>query len=343
MSLYTKYRPQTFDDVAGQSDAVKYLENIIKSDKQSASIPHAYLFAGTHGVGKTTLARIFARGLGTYEADIYELDAASSSRKIDDMRDIIESVYTMPVMSKYKVYILDEAHMLTKDSSNAFLKILEEPPSHVIFILCTTDPNRLISTVRSRCNIITLSSPNQKELEERLTHILKSEAIELGADVLEYISLHANSSYRDSITNLEKILHTYTDKVANNNLKLSDIENIFGRRSVDVYVELFNILASVNKEKKIAAIMDYVSRSHSLFSYDRFLECFRNAILIRNKVAVQDAECEKGEYREMVMKLTPLFTSANLLYFLAKSDLYESVSDKHSALMAILGSYAEEH
>ena len=133
VALYRKYRPQAFDQVVGQDQVVKTLHGAIAK----GNISHAYLFAGTRGTGKTSIARIFAKEIGTHENDLYELDAASN-RGIDEMRSLREAVNTLPFSSRYKVYIIDECHMLTKEAFNALLKTLEEPPSHVVFILATT-------------------------------------------------------------------------------------------------------------------------------------------------------------------------------------------------------------
>jgi len=148
VSLYRKYRPQTWGEVLGQNSLVKALSSAIKSDQ----ISHAYLFSGSRGTGKTSVARIFARELGTSANDIYEIDAASY-RGINEMKELLAGVTTLPFDSKYKVYILDEAHQLTKEAFNALLKNLEEPPAHVIFILATTELYKILDTVKSRCQI----------------------------------------------------------------------------------------------------------------------------------------------------------------------------------------------
>src|SRR6266436_4362104 len=145
-TLYRAYRPQDFSEVRGQEHIVKALEAAIKSKK----ISHAYLFSGGRGTGKTSVARILARELGVTDKDLYEMDAASN-RGIDDIRELREGVYAMPFESPYKFYIIDEAHMLTKEAWNALLKTLEEPPAHVIFILATTDIDKVPDTIVSRC------------------------------------------------------------------------------------------------------------------------------------------------------------------------------------------------
>lgn len=334
MSLYQKYRPQKFEEVAGHSIEIDMLKSIIVKSKKGSSvsgvqnnenkIPHAYIFCGGHGIGKTTLARIFARELGTEASDIYELDAASTSKKIDDMRELIESVHTLPILSKYKVYILDEAHMLTKDSSNAFLKTLEEPPAHVIFILCTTDPEKILNTVRSRCNIIKLISPTQEEIISRLEYICKQENIKEESDALKLIAKNSNSSYRDSITNLEKVIHAFEGVVT-----LENVEKLFGKTNIETYLEIISLLSENTKKenesnfienKKMGEIIKWVSQNYKDFSYNTFLEIIRNKI-IEDKVG------------------SGFYTFKNLLYFLEKESLYKNTQDKFSSLLAIFGNF----
>src|SRR4051812_6833369 len=147
-TLYRKYRPKKFDDVIGQEAIVSALQNALKSDR----VAHSYIFAGSRGTGKTTLARIFASALGVSQNDLYEIDAASN-RNIDDIRAIRDAVSTLPFDSKFKIYLLDEVHMLTKESWNALLKTLEEPPSHVIFIMATTELEKIPGTILSRSEL----------------------------------------------------------------------------------------------------------------------------------------------------------------------------------------------
>src|SRR5947199_39679 len=153
-SLYRAYRPSTFADVVGQDQVTKPLEEQLRGKTAG----HAYLFAGSRGLGKTSVARIFARELGATSKDLYEIDAASNNT-VDDIRALTENVYTLPFESPYKVYILDEAHMLSKGAWNAFLKTLEEPPAHAIFILATTELNRVPETVQSRCQVFVFHKP----------------------------------------------------------------------------------------------------------------------------------------------------------------------------------------
>ncbi len=156
-ALYRKYRPEAFSEIIGQEHIVTALSGALKEEK----ISHAYIFFGGRGTGKTTTARIVAKALGTDPSDLYEIDAASN-RGIDNIRELRENVGTLPFNSKYKVYIIDEVHMLTKEAFNALLKTLEEPPSHVVFILCTTELEKVPETIISRCQEFTFRKPSEK-------------------------------------------------------------------------------------------------------------------------------------------------------------------------------------
>jgi DNA polymerase-3 subunit gamma/tau len=201
MSLYRKYRPQTFKEVVGEDHIIKVLSGAI----QLGNISHAYLFSGSRGTGKTSVARIFSREIGTSANDLYELDAASSNG-VDDIREINESVHTLPFESKYKVYIIDEAHMLSKSAWNAFLKTLEEPPAHVVFILATTEIEKVPETVISRCQSFVFKQPNQSVLKEFAQMISKKEGTTLEPDAAELVALLGDGSFRDTHGILEKII-----------------------------------------------------------------------------------------------------------------------------------------
>jgi DNA polymerase-3 subunit gamma/tau len=206
-SLYRAYRPQEWSDVAGQEPIVGALTEQIKAKKPG----HAYLFAGSRGLGKTSIARIFARELGTTEKDLYEIDAASNN-SVDDIRQLTENVYTLPFESPYKVYILDEAHMLSKGAWNAFLKTLEEPPAHAIFILATTELDRVPETVQSRCQVFTFKKPARAGLAKLIATIAKKEGYEIEPAASDLVALLADGSYRDALSVLEKVLSTSSDK-----------------------------------------------------------------------------------------------------------------------------------
>src|SRR3989338_10716183 len=172
--LYRQYRPQTFKEVKGQGQVTDVLAKAIKNKK----ISHAYLFSGSRGTGKTSVARILAHELGVSDKDLYEIDAASN-RGIDDMRALREGVYSVPFDSPYKLYIIDEAHMLTKDAWNAFLKTLEEPPAHAIFVLATTERDKVPETIQSRCEIYSFKQPTREMLAEVVAEVAKKEGFAL--------------------------------------------------------------------------------------------------------------------------------------------------------------------
>lgn len=207
VALYRKYRPQTFKDVRGQDQVV----SVLSSALAKGNIGHAYLFAGSRGTGKTSVARIFAREIGTHDTDLYELDAASN-RGIDDVRALREAVNTLPFSSPYKVYIIDEVHMLTKEAFNALLKTLEEPPSHVIFILATTETEKLPDTIISRCEVHTFKQPSRQILKEHVIDIAQQEGFKLEHAAADLIALLADGSFRDAHGILQKIIHSSSDK-----------------------------------------------------------------------------------------------------------------------------------
>jgi DNA polymerase-3 subunit gamma/tau len=205
--LYRKYRPKKFDEVVGQDQVVSALKESIKGN-----LSHAYIFAGSRGTGKTSIARIFSEALGTSGTDLYEIDAASN-RGIDDIRAIKEAVHTMPFESKYKVYIIDEAHMLTREAWNALLKTLEEPPAHVVFILATTELEKIPETILSRCQTFQFKKPSDKTLREVIAVTAKKEGYKVEPEALDIIVLLADGSFRDAHGALQKAINGSKEKV----------------------------------------------------------------------------------------------------------------------------------
>ncbi len=206
MALYRKYRPHAFAEVLGQPEIVSVLEAAVKSGK----IAHAYLFAGGRGTGKTSMARILARSLSTDEQDVYEMDAASN-RGIDEIRELRDGVATLPFASKYKFYIIDEAHALTRDAWGALLKTLEEPPAHVIFVLATTELDRVPETITSRCQTFSFKKPSHETLKKLALDVAKKEGASLQPAGAELIALMGEGSFRDTLGILQKVLTVSSD------------------------------------------------------------------------------------------------------------------------------------
>jgi len=216
MTWYNKYRPTKFSEVVGQEMAKKILENSLKYNR----IKHAYLFSGPKGVGKTTLARIFANELNQTRTnpeanlDIIELDAASHTG-IDDIRLLIESAQTPPMSGKYKIFIIDEVHMLSKSAMNALLKILEEPPSYLIFLLATTNEEKLLPTILSRLTRLKLTTHSETDIVNRLAYITQQEGMIIDQEALRTIAKRSHGSQRDAINLLETLFGYNLDKYTN--------------------------------------------------------------------------------------------------------------------------------
>ena len=251
--LYRKYRPQTFKDVIGQNHIVKVLEGSIKL----GNIAHAYLFSGPRGTGKTSVARIFSREIGTSPNDLVEMDAASN-RGIDDVREIRESVNTLPFESRYKVYIIDEVHMLTRDAWNAFLKTLEEPPRYVIFILATTELERVPETVISRCQTFSFRQPNQETLKDFALSVAKKEGAVLEPEAAELVALLGDGSFRDAHGILEKVLSstpsTSLGTSKDKKITREEIEQVTGAPKAELVRNILEALVDKNIEQGMKAI-----------------------------------------------------------------------------------------
>lgn len=246
-TLYRAYRPQTFAEVRGQEPIVKALEGAIKNRRTA----HAYLFSGGRGTGKTTVARILARELGVSDKDLYEMDAASN-RGIDDIRELREGVWVMPFESPYKFYIIDEAHMLTKEAWNALLKTLEEPPAHCIFVLATTEREKVPDTIQSRCEIYSFKQPTRDILAETIADTAKAEGFTLEKSAAELVALLAEGSFRDALSILQKVLTASSDK----KVSVAEVEDITGAPKGELVRRITTALAHKDAAAALAAIRD---------------------------------------------------------------------------------------
>ena len=272
-SLYRAYRPQSFDEVAGQEQVTKPLSEAVKAGK----IGHAYLFAGSRGLGKTSVARIFAKEIGCKERDLYEVDAASNN-SVEDIRALTEGVYTLPFESPYKVYILDEVHMLSKAAWNAFLKTLEEPPSHAVFILATTELDRVPETVQSRCQVFEIKKPSRKGLAELVARVGKQEGYTLAPDAAELIAMLAEGSYRDALSVLQKALAASSDK----KLSREEVEQATGAPKREQVHALIRALAAGERGKALTAIEQAAKSGADMKLFlELTLSALRATLLIR--------------------------------------------------------------
>lgn len=290
-SLYRKYRPLTFDSVVGQQHIVSTLEHAITEGRLS----HAYLFCGPRGTGKTTMARILAKALlcrnaeaaraegasgcmpdGTCEEceliaegnhpDVYELDAASRTG-VDNVREeIINSVNFAPVRGKYKIYIIDEVHMLTTAAFNALLKTLEEPPAHVIFVLCTTDPQKILETILSRCQRFDFHRIGNEDIERRLAYVCEQEGFDYDDEALAIVARHAKGGMRDALSTLEQL-----SVFGNGTVHADDARSLLGEVSDQILGEFARAIADRDVAELYGLIRAQVEEGNDLLELTRDL------------------------------------------------------------------------
>ena len=313
-SLYRKYRPMRFEDVCGQQFIVKTLSNAIKNNK----IGHAYLFCGTRGTGKTTIAKIFAKLVNCLNPldnvpcgeceiclnentdeipDIIEIDAASNNG-VDEIRELKNKIKLMPVMCKYKVYIIDEVHMLSTGAFNALLKTLEEPPEHVIFILATTEPQKLPITIISRCQRFDFKKINVLDISKRLKYISKREGIDIDDEAIEEIAKLSEGAMRDAIGLLDQI-----SSFADSKITVEDIYTIRGSVSNRVLIELIEKYID-NDASSILSIVDdiYLSGKDFYRLSEDILVFYRNMLI--SKVAPSYFEDKALQFKDDIMRLS---------------------------------------
>ncbi|MDB5244355.1 MAG: polymerase subunit gamma/tau [Parcubacteria group bacterium] len=272
-SLYRIHRPATFSDVVGQEQVTKPLEEAAKSK----SIGHAYLFAGSRGLGKTSVARIFAAAIGCTGNDLYEIDAASNN-SVEDIRTLTEGVYTLPFNSTYKVYILDEVHMLSKGAWNAFLKTLEEPPAHAVFILATTELEKVPETVQSRCQVFEFKKPNRSMLAKMVAAVAQKEGYALAADASDLISMLAGGSYRDALSVLQKVIAGTDDT----SISREVVEAATGAPKREQVHALLAALSAKDQAKALTAVETAAKGGADMKLYlELVLEALRTVLLVR--------------------------------------------------------------
>jgi DNA polymerase III subunit gamma/tau len=320
IALYRKYRPENFRDVIGQDHIVKAVSGALDAGK----VAHAYLLFGPRGTGKTTIARIIASELGSSVNDIYEMDAASN-RGIDDVRAIRESVHTRPFDSKYKIYILDEVHMFTKDAWNALLKTIEEPPEHVIFILATTELEKVPETIISRCQTFTLKRPTEAVLSSVIINVAKKEGYTLEEGGAELIALLANGAFRDALGTLQKVLSFSSEK----KISVAAIEEVTGAPQASLVDSFLNALKDADIEKGYASIQKASDQNIEMDVYLKMiLSKLRYALMLRyapgtRKSVESQLSARDMEYIESLISTKPEHISSGTLSVLLEA--YQSL------------------
>lgn len=317
--LYRKYRPQKIEEIVGQEHIKKALSNAIESDRVS----HAYLFTGPRGTGKTSTARIFAKSLNCEKGptvspcnecencknitnaipiDVIEIDAASN-RSVSDAEEIIQNVAMSPVHSRYKIYIIDEVHMLTTTAFNALLKTLEEPPANVIFILATTEVHKVLDTIKSRCQRFDFKRITTDDISKHLRYISDKEGINIEDDALTYIAQNSAGGMRDSIALLDQlsVLSSSEDKIS-----VDDINRILGRLSFESLSALFSAIVSSNQNEALNKLNEiYNSGNEPSQILSNLLEYMRNALIIKSLEAKNSTDVVSLN-KEQIKKLEKL-------------------------------------
>jgi len=295
LPLYRKYRPQAFNDLIGQENIVKALSNAINLNK----ISHAYLLCGPRGTGKTTTARIIAKSLNCAKGptlepcgecpsckdivnstpiDVIEIDAASN-RKVEDARNILEKIQFVPVNGHFKIYIIDEVHMLTTEAFNTLLKTLEEPPENVIFILATTEPHKVLDTIVSRCQRFDFRRITTDDIVARLKYIAQQENINIAEDALYSIARSSAGGMRDSLALLDQI--SVLD--ANKQITSDDVDEMLGRLSFETLFELSSYIFAMNAQESISLLDKIYAKGNEPFQIiTNLIQYFRNMLVVKN-------------------------------------------------------------
>ena len=330
ISLYRKYRPRKFSEVVGQEVVVKILKNCIVNNK----IGHAYIFSGPRGTGKTSIAKIFSKAINCLsndngdlcgkcdicqmnfdeEIDIIEIDAASNNG-VDEIREIRNNVKLMPAHLKYKVYIIDEVHMLSTSAFNALLKTLEEPPKNVIFILATTEFNKIPATVVSRCQKFDFKKLTNKQISERLKYILKEENKNLDDDVIDLIAYLSDGGLRDAINMLDQILSIEKDDIT-----IDDVYYLIGDVNENIIFDLLNSIISSDIKNTLNLIDDLYNEGKNFVTI-----CDRLQMLIRNIIIYNNT---KDYFQKSYEKKLEQFTKIDIeLLIKLSEELFKLIND----------------
>lgn len=317
-TLYRAHRPQEFDEVKGQAQVTDVLKAAVKNKK----IAHAYLFCGSRGTGKTSVARILARALGVSDKDLYEIDAASN-RGINEIRELREGVHAMPFESPYKFYIIDEAHMLTKEAWNAFLKTLEEPPAHVIFVMATTEREKVPDTIQSRSEIYVFKQPTRDVLAETITAVAKKEGYSMEKGSAELIAMLADGSFRDALSILQKVLVVSGDK----KMDVKEVLEVTGAPQSEVVRQILGSLANGDTAAALAALQGAITDNIDIRTLTRFLiHRLRIALLMRYAPEIAN-EFSKELSEDDVAFVTGLSKISSI-----NSDMLRALLEAHSTM-----------
>ena len=293
-ALYSRYRPKTFDELLGQDHITTTIKNQIKN----GNIGHAYLFSGTRGTGKTSAAKIFSRAVNCLDSedgnpcnkcasckeileettmDVIEMDAASNN-SVEDIRDLRDKVIYPPASIKYKVYIIDEVHMLSKGAFNALLKTLEEPPKHLIFILATTEPEKLPQTILSRCQRFDFKRITTQDLIHNMEKILRELDIEVEDRVLSLIARNADGAMRDALSLLDQCV-SYEDK----NISYEDAINILGIANRDLIFNMVDDIKEKRLEKVLMTVDEIIQEGKDIQQFIKdLIDHFRNLMIVKS-------------------------------------------------------------